>query len=145
MVKTSFFPYTPASLAEMLEMVILSPIHQAKSRSGTLYMFRSEADHGFIKIGYTTQVLDTRLASIQEECGYTPIPIRQIRGVPNVERVEQLVHAELAQQRRRTTACLDKPKCNTVHKEWFETAESLALKVMENFSRWMLEAEPYDA
>ena len=55
LVKTNFFPYTSDSLAEMLEIAILSPIHQARSRSGTLYMFRSEADLGFVKIGYTTR------------------------------------------------------------------------------------------
>lgn len=58
-------------------------------------MITRHADPGFFKIGMTPMVADDRFALLEYFCGHVVIPLRQIRKVPYIRRVENLVHAEL--------------------------------------------------
>jgi T5orf172 domain len=138
-----FILYKSRRPNDVLGLKIPSPLTPAQSRNGTLYMIKREADPGFFKIGYTTLVADDRFAWIEKQCRYVPIPIRQIRHVPCVKRVELLVHIELMQQRRKETTCIDNPDCRATHAEWFEVDEAIAMGVMDRWAKWMVEAEPY--
>lgn len=139
-----FIPYK-SRRNEVLDQVVPLPLTSLESGNGTLYMYRRETDPGFLKIGYTTLVADDRFAWIEILCGYAPIPLRQIRRVPRIKRVERLVHIELMQYRRKCTTCQLNPDCETVHIEWFEVDEAMAMGVMDRWTEWMVEAEPYGA
>lgn len=107
-------------------------------------MLRRHDDPGFLKIGITNMIADDRFRYISSSCGFEPIPLRQIRHIPYVKRVERLVHTELMSYRRECTTCIHRVECATLHAEWFEVDEDFALAVMQRWARWMFEADPYD-
>ena len=72
------------------------------------------------------------------------MPVRQIRRVACVGRVERLVQAELAQYRRESTTCGNRRECQTLHSECFEGEKDPGIRVMEKWSRWTTDADPYD-
>ena len=108
-------------------------------------MVRRNEDPGFVKIGITRKVADDRFGYFSSCCGFEPIPLRQIRDVPCLRRVERLVHADIVSYRRECTTCVDRADCGALHSEWFEIAEDLALAVMEKWTRWMFTSDPYDS
>jgi hypothetical protein len=62
--------------------------------------------------------------------------------VLHINRVEKLIHAELAAYRRQEMKCAGK-KCGKKHIEWFEVGEELATKVVRKWMAWMREL-PYE-
>ena len=140
-----FLPYVPRGERDDLYHALRSPLGQGDFADGTLYMLRRDDDPGFLKIGYTKQIADVRFAFLQSECGFDPVPIRQIRRVACVRRVERLIHAELIDCRKESTACAGNPNCETLHSEWFEEEQDRGENVMYNWARWMTDANPYEA
>ncbi|KAF2861261.1 hypothetical protein K470DRAFT_270106 [Piedraia hortae CBS 480.64] len=138
-----FIQYTPKRSDKTFAQTMLSPLGQHESPCGNLYMFRRESDPGFLKIGYTRQVVDERLFSIEMLCGFVPQPLRQIRRVPCALRVERLIHAELGSYRRKSTSCSDSPTCGSVHSEWFEMDVEHAEQVVDALAWWAIVADPY--
>ena len=59
--------------------------------------------------------------------------------IPHAYRVERLVHADLAKQRRKDEC----NTCRTNHSEWFEVARDLAVQVVARWAAW-LASQPYD-
>lgn len=130
-----FLPYRPRAEKDNLYHAIRSPSGQSDFAEGTLYMLRRQEDPGFLRIGYTKQIADMQFDFFQSECGFDPIPIRQIRRVACVRRVERFVHTELIERRKESTACAGNPKCETLHSEWFAEEQDRADSVMLSGSR----------
>lgn len=107
-------------------------------------MIRRLEDPGFVKIEYTRKIADERYKFFESSCGFEPLPLRQIRRVPCVRRVERLVHIELNQYRRECTTCTRRLECGAMHTEWFEIEEEKTMAVMENWALWMSDAAPYN-
>lgn len=139
-----FLPYIPKWPRDDLASALKSPLREGDFADGTLYMVERREDPGFFKIGVTKQVADLRFAFFQSSCGFEPVPLRQIRRVACVGRVERLVQAELTQHRRESTTCRDRRECRTLHSEWFEGDTDPAICVMEKWARWMNDADPYE-
>lgn len=107
-------------------------------------MIERAIDPGYVKIGCTAKVADDRFAYSESSCAFVPLPVRQLRHVPSVRRVERLVHNELARYRRESTTCVDNPTCGAMHSEWFQVDREHAIEVMVRWTQWMSEADPYD-
>lgn len=160
------FPYAkrpPSSLA--LEMVICEAIIKPltkpemgiawkKTSSGTwiqqtshvgwIYIYQLPNEVNTVKIGITQVSIEGRLDSWTEQCGHKtniayPSTEFEREPVPNVYRVEALVHAELAASRLEEREC----SCGTKHIEWFEEALAHARKVVIKWSEWM-RTNPYN-
>lgn len=140
-----FLPYEPKEPKDNFGHILCKPLNGSESLSGTLYMIRRHEDPGFVKIGITYKVADDRFAFFTSSCGFVPIPLRQIRHIPSVKRLERLVHAELTSYRRECTTCTRRTSCGALHNEWFEGVEDRGLDVMEKLARWMIYADPYGA
>ena len=139
-----FLPYIPKWPRDDLAFALKLPLGEQDFADGTLYMVERREDPGFFKIGITKQVADLRFAFFQSSCGFEAMPVRQIRRVACVGRVERLVQAELSQYRRESTTCGNRRECRTLHSEWFEGDTDPAIRVMEKWARWTTDADPYE-
>lgn len=138
-----FLPYLPREPGDNLGHVLSSPLSEREFRAGTIYMLRRHEDLGFVKIGITYRIADDRFSYFTSSCGFVPTPLRQIRHVSYVRRLERIIHAELKSYRRECTTCSHRTDCGALHKEWFEVDEDLSLEVLEKWARWMTYADPY--
>lgn len=87
-----FFDYEPAGRKDDFGFSFLSTLEPREFDEGTLYIIERATDPGYVKIGYTTKGADDRFAYFESHCGFVPVPLRQLRHVPSVWRVERLVH-----------------------------------------------------
>ncbi|KAL3483523.1 meiotically up-regulated gene 113-domain-containing protein [Aspergillus germanicus] len=134
------------SVPEELEKFIVAPISKADAdHSGLIYIYQCTGKFGYYKIGLTTD-LAPRLQSWEKQCGrdlmsYFPRSEDDFLPVPHISRVEGLIHAELAQYRRKEERCKS-TTCAKAHKEWFQVDEQFALRVVRKWIAWMRK-EPY--
>jgi hypothetical protein len=138
-----FLSYTPREPGDNLNHVLSSTLSEDEFRPGTIYMVRRLEDPGFVKIGITYKIADYRFSFFTSACGFEPIPLRQIRHVPYVRRVERLVHTELKSYRRGCTTCINRAECETLHTECVQVKEEVAPDIMEAWARWANYADPY--
>ncbi|EXJ70588.1 uncharacterized protein A1O5_06658 [Cladophialophora psammophila CBS 110553] len=130
---------------QTLVSVLFKPLSEVRDREiGDIYAFSRESSPGMVKIGYSKST-ESRLKRWGNACGYKPVLEHCVRNVPNVPRVETLVHYELLSYWRRELKCKHNSLCHKRHKEWFECSVETAARSMNNFSKWMIVADPYDA
>jgi T5orf172 domain len=136
-----FQPYLTKASQTVLSALI-RPLSDREQISGSLYMYTRSSSPGFVKIGLTTTSVPERLSVWQRNCKYVPILQHEIHNVPNVYRVESLIHFQLAKHWRREKWC---KKCRSSHQEWFEIDIDTARKVMDGWVEWISTAMPFDA
>lgn len=112
------------------------------SNTGTIYLFTRASSLDFVKIGFTKWAAPCRLREWERSCGYKPILLAAFDEVPHMQKVEQLIHFQLARAWRVEKWCV---RCCKQHQEWFEIESKEAIDVAEQWIEWMREAEPYDA
>ncbi len=143
----SFQPYIRKS-QKTLEEVIWAPLGTQDRDPGHLYAFTRAGDERYIKIGYTADIVASRMEGWGNDCKYTPIVRHESQAmVPNAKRVEKLVHTdlELRSLRRRESWCRTNTECSKSHGEWFEIPEVEATHCIEYWSKWMTIHKPYDS
>jgi len=155
-----FVPYTTALASSMtpqmiLRRALLNPLtekemgtamqyssnggsRRMKTHEGLIYIYRLLGEFNMVKIGITQVTVKDRLAGWTGKCGHEtylayPLTKSEERPVPNIYRLEALVHAELAINRKREQHC----SCGEKHKEWFEEDLAHARKVVIKWSEWM--------
>ncbi|KAL2786941.1 meiotically up-regulated gene 113-domain-containing protein [Aspergillus keveii] len=134
------------SVAEKLEKFIVAPLTPADAdHSGHIYIYQCKGKFGYYKVGLTTD-LAPRLQSWEKQCGrelmsYFPRSEEDLLPVPHISRVEKLIHAELAEYRRKEECC-KATTCGKAHQEWFQVEEQHALRVVRKWIAWMRK-EPY--
>lgn len=110
-------------------------------KTGYLYVYWNEANFGVYKIGYTTVDVSTRLRRWQTQCKHTAQQLYQSRvEVPNVRRLERLVHAELDDYRVKEKRCRG---CKRGHDEWFNVEYKLIEKSIAFWTEW-IRKRPYE-
>ena len=129
------------SISLALRQKASSPLGPKKDHAeGFVYIFWDKQHFGMVKIGYTNN-LSRRLREWDNSCKhkhlYHPNDGIQV-NMEHVYRVEQLVHTELKEFRRRRPC----DGCGRMHKEWFEVEEAHAAKVVRKWREWILQ-EPY--
>jgi len=112
------------------------------SDRGRIYVLHN-ADHpGLYKIGRTFRPIKERRREIEHCVEYKLVAINDDNHIeiPNYQRVEKLIHAELWNFER-DFACKshEKPKN---HGEWFEISEEKALEVVGRWKKW-ISTDPY--
>ena len=114
------------------------PCHFAEN--GEVYILIWPAHPGFLKIGYSSKSAETRRDALQD-C-HPGLVVQQKIRVPYPERMERLIHLEMAPHRRKIIICQN---CRKTHHEWFEIGVPAAAHV---FSSWfsLIQREPiYDS
>ncbi|MCJ1279589.1 hypothetical protein MMC21_007413 [Puttea exsequens] len=126
---------------------------------GYIYILRFKDHPGCVKIGQTTNPIETRCKQINK-CVNAELEAfndSDFCSVPNHARVEKLIHLELRNYRRKFQC--HSPICNrghqakdhnvnlkedgfTQHGEWFEIPEKKAVEVVERWRTW-ISTKPY--
>ncbi|KAL3478550.1 meiotically up-regulated gene 113-domain-containing protein [Aspergillus californicus] len=134
-------------MTERLRKLIESPLAPGDvSRKGLIYIYQCRGKFGYFKIGYTMNVR-VRLQDWEKQCGrklwcYFPLEEPDTTPVLHINRVEKLIHTELAAYRRQEMKCAG-AKCGKKHIEWFEVGDEVATKVVRKWMAWMREL-PYE-
>jgi hypothetical protein len=115
-------------------------------RTGSVYIYSRKSSPGFVKIGWTSRSVDDRLAT-WSECGYTPMELFRVTGVPYAQRVETLTHYELIKEWRREQPCKGcwiKKHEQVRHQEWFEVSQEKAIQVVSTWAELFKKSNPYE-
>jgi hypothetical protein len=115
-------------------------------RTGSVYIYSRRSSPGFVKIGWTSRSVDDRLAT-WSECGYTPMELFRVTGVPYAQRVETLTHYELIKEWRREQPCKGcwiKKHEQVRHQEWFEVSQEKAIQVVSTWAELFKKSNPYE-
>ncbi|KAH7021618.1 T5orf172 domain-containing protein [Microdochium trichocladiopsis] len=108
--------------------------------SGHIYIYSRDEDPGFVKIGWTSFSVRSRLEE-WASCGYTPRLIYSSREIPFAQRAETLVHYELSPEWRAERVCQG---CRRSHREWFEVDQARAIRVVKDWEDFMTLEKVYD-
>jgi hypothetical protein len=142
---SNFIPYQPVkskklSVFDAVYEKATAPLGVIAQKPGFVYLFWDKEYFGMVKIGYTKDLTE-RLVSWNKQCGrehvYHSSTECQVE-IPHAYRVEQLVHAELKEYRKRRQC----EGCGKMHQEWFDAAQSHVVKVLRKWREWILQ-EPY--
>ncbi|KAF4464616.1 hypothetical protein FALBO_8544 [Fusarium albosuccineum] len=145
--KHKFEPYGPTrstiSINKTVKKLILRPLLETETYSGgNVYVYTFPENYRDVapclKIGNAKDVPD-RMKAWKAQCGYEPQILSQFKA-DNYVKVENLVHAQLYNQRRRETGC---PTCDVRHKEWFDVSSMTASQSSSLWATWT-RLQPYD-
>lgn len=137
--QSAFRPYE-SSRPQSVSSKLITPLTPS-SKLGSIYLYVRASSPGYVKIGYSHDVR-SRLQEWQRSCGYKPILIAAFHDVPHMQKVESLIHHQLAEAWRKEQRC---KKCFREHQEWFEIDADDAVKVAGQWCEWMKQAQPYGA
>ncbi|KAE9375027.1 hypothetical protein N431DRAFT_336838 [Stipitochalara longipes BDJ] len=136
-------PKWPVQIDELIRNEISADVVQ----EGHVYIFKApeyfqeKGKPALLKIGQSTDV-EKRRKTLKKLCkikdltrveDYEAVPLRMY------EKIEKLVHAELSNYRR-LFYC---EECRTLHQEWFEVSEDMALRTVQRWRRFIRQ-EPYN-
>lgn len=138
-VRSAFRPYK-SSRPQSVSAKLIMPLTPS-SKLGSIYLYVRASSPGYVKIGYSHDVR-SRLQEWQRSCGYKPILIAALHNVPHMQKVESLIHYQLAEAWRKEQRC---KKCFREHQEWFEIDADDAIKAAGQWCEWMRQAQPYGA
>ncbi|KAG4440839.1 hypothetical protein IFR05_003652 [Cadophora sp. M221] len=131
---------------------------------GYVYIFKSDEYPGHVKIGSTVKAPETRKKEWVKSCKFEAIQVtdKNDTAFRFCRMVEQIVHAELYNERRKFCCVRCKKQHRftmaerekgtgeteldvrpTEHGEWFEISETKALEVVNKWRNWMIHQEPY--
>ena len=132
-----YHPYQRSKLAvsTWVEEQANKPLTTLELKTGSLYVYWNQANFGVYKIGYSTLDVSIRLREWQTQCKHTAQQLYRTRvEVPNVRRLERLVHAELKDYRVKEKCCRG---CKRGHDEWFTVDYKLMLKSIAFWTEWI--------
>ncbi|KAF2447507.1 hypothetical protein P171DRAFT_429141 [Karstenula rhodostoma CBS 690.94] len=141
----------PGAIARGIRKILREPIDY--SNDGYIYVLkaprffdqfppsrdRAEPEQ-WVKIGITRNIED-RMGKLIGSCGITDLDVCKhgLRGpepMPMLHRVEKLCHAELANFQRPLDCNQTGTRCDTVHREWFNVTEEVAIRTVKRWLRF---------
>lgn len=133
-------PLTALEVDDKLRERIKKKLLKKESKMGKVYIFRDTEPtrNHQLKIGFTTQTITARQKKIEHRCHTKLYPIYYSYSFNNYGRAEGLVHLDLANLCR-PFSCKD-----TLHKEWFEVSEDMAVLTVERWVDFMRQ-DPYES
>ena len=136
-----YLPYQRSKLAvsTWVEKQASTPLTTLEHKTGSLYVYWNQANFGVYKIGYTTDDVGIRLRNWRTQCKHTAQQLHSVE-VPNVRRLERLVHAELKDYRVKEKRCRG---CKRGHIEWFNVEYKLIEKSIAFWTEW-IRKRPYE-
>ena len=111
---------------------------------GYVYLYEVEGNDGYIKIGYTTKDVKTRLSEWTFQCNRKakarwPKGIDTTIAIPHPRFIEALCHTALAHCQT-SFYCYG---CLEMHREWFKIPCEKGIVIVEKLVKWM-ETSPYE-
>jgi hypothetical protein len=108
-----------------------------EDKNGFLYIFKTPAREGLVKIGYTNNPVQ-RINHIKRKCELDLEIVHFWQYVDNIKRIELLAKKDLDYCTERWYC----PSCRGNHKEWFKVDEDQAISTVEMWVKWLAQ-EPY--
>jgi len=143
-VKWQFIPHNRSG-NDILHTVVISQLTPSELSAGYIYILHRPEDPEYLKIGYTTQDPDARLEEWCRSCRSSYIRLYATESIPNVKRVESLLHADLRPVRYKESRCKHNPDCKVQHTKWFKVSFERARAAVEHWAQWMTALEPYES
>ena len=139
----------PSAITNSIFKIMMKPVdYENRWKKGSIYVCSIRGRPGYVKIGYTSGKVNARLRQI-----FKCLPRLYFENVPHEshyqisyhERTEQLIFADLWNERQRMTGCTCKikPPKTKEHKEFFEIEEAKAHSCVKKWRDWM-DSTPYD-
>ncbi len=128
---------------ELLLPEISKPLTKTARLDGYIYIFTRPDDPKLVKIGYTKNPPERRVASWGRKCCYDAREEFVTKLTPHALLVERLAQVELAHCRKEEQKCKWKPLCKTKHREWFSISVQEARRVVERWAGWMQNHRPW--
>lgn len=107
-----------------------------------IYVLTTPAYPQLVKIGYTERDMSTRRKEICKDLGLALGDLREhcvVANVPCAERVERLVHGQLAPLKEG----VEGRGGRVAHREWFRCDAGFAKELVGAWVKWMIERKPY--
>jgi len=150
-------PRKPSAIALAIKDILREPIDN--SNKGYIYVLRAPRffkdfppsrdrakPEQWVKIGITRN-MEERKKSLSARCGIRDLTdcddvLEEPMPMPLLRRVERLCHEELDNFRRPLDCNETDTGCDTVHKEWFNVTEEVAIRTVK---RWLsfISQSPY--
>lgn len=142
--KVVVFARHEAFKGETLLSKLMEPINCNSTKNGSVYLYThtEKTFSGFIKVGFTGRSKVYVRLDEWAKCGHgNPVLLKSYNDIRYPERIEQLVHFELARFRYEIRWCKFHGQS---HIEWFQIAFEVASLTVHHWSQWMERANPYD-
>jgi hypothetical protein len=142
--KAVIFARHEAWKGETLLSKLMEPIDSNSTKIGSVYLYThtEKTFFGFIKVGFTGRPRIRDRLDEWAKCGHgNPVLLKSYNDIRHPERIEQLVHLELARCRYDIRWCKFHKQS---HIEWFQIAFEVASLTVHLWSQWMKRANPYD-
>ena len=124
-----FERHPPPGPRRTIELILRRTINQRQDEEGMIYIFSWPRKPGLLKIGYAKESAEDRVRTLRH-C-HPEASLLYKMDVTFPERMEQLIHAELADKRYRLREdCLG---CGKRHTEWFAVTLEEAKRVIRDW------------
>ena len=111
-------------------------------QKGFIYAYTGYGQNRYIKIGFTTNAsVEYYLRTQTAKCGVQAKLLHKSERVSSPRKIESMIHEELYLKRYTYLDCA----CPINHREWFDIDEKTAKEVIDRWSKWMHENNPYEA
>ena len=124
-----FERYHPTGRGTTVSDILPQAINQQQDAQGSIYIFNWPREPGFLKIGYAKGPAEKRVNTWQR-CHPEATPLHEVE-LAFPERMEKLIHAELAGKRYCLRECCS--RCGRKHTEWFAVALEEALRIVRDW------------
>ena len=124
-----FERYHPTGNGSTVGDILPQAINQQQDEEGSIYIFDWPRTPGFLKIGYARASAEKRTNTWQLCHSEATLLYKVEFAFP--ERMEKLIHAELAGKRYRLRE--DCSRCRRIHTEWFAVTLEEAQRVLRNW------------
>ena len=137
-------PYQPPdsrglAISTWIKRQAKEPLAHLELKTGYLYVYWNKANFGYYKIGYSCDDVSIRLKKWQTQCKHSAQQLCcTLDKVPNVKRLERLVHAELNDYRVEEKCCRG---CRKSHREWFKVDLKLIKKSIRFWTDWLMKGQ----
>lgn len=152
--EVDYLPYSPKLLALSPSQLvhetnkdllgrISKPLVKTAHLDGYVYMFTRAGDPKLVKIGYTKNDPERRIAAWGRKCCYNAREEFVTKLTPHAWLVERLALLELKHCRKVEQNCKWNPNCDIKHGEWCSVSVNEARRVIERWAAWMTTYRPW--
>lgn len=99
---------------------------------GYVYIVSRDSKKDCFKIGFSRYAPSKRVKR-HRKCYGDATLIAQTKMIRHARRVEQLVHWDLSNCRRKERCA----QCDRVHREWFDISEDMAIQTVSTWGMWI--------
>jgi T5orf172 domain len=138
---------SPSQLIHRTNQNLLSqiskPLTKTATKCGYVYIFTRRDEPTLVKIGYTKNSPEGRVAAWGRNCCFDAHSEFVTELTPHAFLIERLAQLEFAHCRMQEQQCKWKAMCPTKHSEWYRISVQEARRVIERWASWISKHQPW--